>query len=76
MVEVRIEIPKELEEEIKKLEKNEINMIVYKALKERLNERFLFKMANELLKGSKLTDREIEKFSRELKEKVAKRHGL
>ncbi|MCK4476083.1 MAG: hypothetical protein KAU16_05085, partial [Methanophagales archaeon] len=37
---------------------------------------FMFKLADELLKGSKLTDELALKLGDELKERVAKRHGL
>ena len=36
----------------------------------------MFKLADELLKGSKLTDELALKLGDELKERVAKRHGL
>jgi polyhydroxyalkanoate synthesis regulator phasin len=50
--------------------------VVSKALKERLSEEYMFKLADELLKESKLTDEMASKLGNELKERVAKRHGL
>ena len=76
MAELKVEIPDELEVGYKELTKEEINSIVSKALKERLSERLMFKLADELLKNSKITDEMTLKWGSELKERVAKRHGL
>ena len=38
--------------------------------------RLEFAMADELLSKSKLTDEQVDKLANELKERVAKRHGL
>lgn len=76
MAELKVEIPDELEVGYKELTKEEINSIVSKALKERLSERLMFKLADELLKNSKITDEMALKWGSELKERVAKRHGL
>ena len=76
MAKIVIEIPDELEIGAKELGKEELNRIVREALKERLSEELMFKIADELLKGSKLTDELASKLGNELKERVAKRHGL
>ena len=76
MVELTIEIPKELEIGVKELRKEELNRIVCKALKEKLSEELMFKIADGLLKESRLTDEIASNFGNELKERVAKRHGL
>ena len=76
MAELKIEIPDELEVGYKELSKEEINSVVAKALKERLSEKLMFRVADELLKNSKITDEMAFKWGSELKERVAKRHGL
>lgn len=76
MAELTIEIPEELKVGIRELSKEELNKIVCEALKERLSEGLMFKIADELLKESKLTDELALKLGDELKERVAKRHGL
>lgn len=76
MAELKVEIPDELEIGYKELSKEELNALVAKALKERLSERLMFRIADELLKNSKITDKLAMKWSSELKERVAKRHGL
>ena len=76
LAEVRIEISDELEVGLKELSKKEIASIVSKALKEKISERLMFKVADELLKDSKITDELALKWGSELKKKVAKRHGL
>jgi len=76
MAELKVEIPDELEIGSKELSKDEINFIVSKALKERLSERLMFRIVDELLKNSEITDELALKWGSELKERVAKRHGL
>ncbi|MBI2499480.1 hypothetical protein HYV88_04530 [Candidatus Woesearchaeota archaeon] len=76
MTELKVEIPKELEVGFKELSKEEISLVVSKALKERLTEKLMFKVANELLKNSKITDELALKWGSELKERVTKRHNL
>ncbi|MCK4614665.1 MAG: hypothetical protein KAU14_07670 [Thermoplasmata archaeon] len=76
MLELTIEIPKELEIGVKELKKEELNRIVCEALKERLSEELMFKIADDLLKESRLTDDFASKLGNELKKRVAKRYGL
>ncbi|HJH26067.1 MAG TPA: hypothetical protein C5S37_04655 [Methanophagales archaeon] len=76
MAELKVRVPKELEVEAKMLGEEELSRIVCEALKEQLSEEFMFKLADELLKESKLTDEIALKLGDELKERVAKRHGL
>ena len=76
MAELKIDVPDELELGFKELSKEEISSIVSNALKEKLSERLMFKVANELLKNSKITDKLALNWGSELKERVAKRHGL
>jgi hypothetical protein len=76
MAEVSVKIPDDLEVGFKELSKQEIDSVIQKALKERLSERLMFKVADELLKDSEITDELAMKWGSELKERVAKRHGL
>ena len=76
MAELKIEIPDELEAVAKGMDKEVLSMLVSNALKDKSSEALLFKYANEILKNSKMTDELALKFGNELKERVAKRHGL
>jgi len=76
MAELKVEIPDELEVGSKELSRGEINSVVAKALKERLSEKLMFRVADELLKNSKITEEMAFKWGSELKESIAKRHGL
>ena len=76
MAELKIEIPDELEVGSKELSREEINSVVAKALKERLSEKLMFRVADELLKNSKITEEMALKWGSELKEGIAKKHGL
>jgi len=72
MEEVTISIPDELKSGFNELGKEEVNLVFSKALKERVSERLMFKVADELLKNSKITDELALKWGSELKERVAK----
>jgi hypothetical protein len=74
MAEIVVRIPEELEAGARELGEEELNRIVSEALKARLSEEYMFKLADELLKESKLTDELALKLGAELKERVAKRH--
>jgi hypothetical protein len=76
MGELKVEVPKELEVGAKMLGEEELSRIVCEALKEQLSEELMLKLADELLKESKLTDELALNLGDELKERVAKRHGL
>lgn len=76
MAELKVEIPNELEILVKVMDKEELNEIVSKALREKSTETLLFKYADEVLKNSEMTDELALKLGDELKERVAKRHGL
>ena len=76
MAEIMVEVPKELEVGAKMLGKEDLSRIVCEALKEQLSKELMFKLADELLKESELTDELALKLGDELKERVAKRHGL
>ena len=75
MTELKISIPEELESGVRELNKEEIDSLVLKALKERLSERLMFRVADELLKNSEITDELALKWGSELKERAAKRHS-
>lgn len=76
MAEVSVRIPDDLEVGFKELSKEEVDTVIERALRERLSEKLMFKVADELLKGSKITDELAAKWGSELKERVAKKHGL
>lgn len=76
MAELKVEIPDELEVLVRGMNKEELSQIVSKALKDKSSEALLFKYADEILKKSKMTDELALKLGNELKERVAKRHGL
>jgi hypothetical protein len=72
MSEFLINVPDELVPGFKKLDREEVNAVFSKALKERLAERLMFKVADELLKDSEITDELALEWGSELKEKVAR----
>jgi len=76
MAELKVEIPDELEVLTKSLDKKELSEIVSRALKDRSTEVLLFKYADVILKKSKMTDELALKLGGELKDRIAKRHGL
>ena len=71
---ITIPLPDELTLGFKELNKKEISSVVSKALKEKLSERLMFKVAGELLKNSKITDELALKWGSELKKKASKKH--
>ena len=71
-MELKFELPKDLEYVANKLDKKELNGIIKTALKEKLSEAFLFKIADELLKNSKMTDELALKLGSELKQRAYK----
>ena len=75
MASISISVPKDLEYAANSLSKDELNEIVRSALKERLSEAFLFKIADELLKNSKMKSGLAKRFGDELKQRVAERHA-
>ena len=76
MAKLTIEIPDELEFLAKGISKGELSMLVSKSLRDKSTEALLFRYADEILKNSKMTDELALKLGDELKERVAKRHGL
>ena len=76
MAELRVDIPNELEILARGMDKKELSEIVSKALRDKSTEALLFRYAGDVLKKSKMTDELALKFGKELKQRVAKRHGL
>lgn len=72
-VELKVKIPEELKFGFKELGKEEINSVVSMALRERLSERLMFKVADELLKNSEITDELALKWGSELKDRAVKK---
>ncbi len=73
-MELVVNIPKELEPGFEELDKAEVNSVFSNAMRERLSERLMFKLADDLLKNSEITDEMALKWGSELKERVAARH--
>ena len=67
MAELTVEVPEDVVGGIKLLPKEEVDTLVVQALRERLSERLMFRVADELLKNSKVTDELALKWGRELK---------
>ena len=76
MAELRVEVSNELAEVAKQLRREELNSLIRDALRERLSEKLMFRLADEFLKNSKITDELALKWGRELKQRAAKRHGV
>jgi len=76
MAEIVVEIPEELKVGFKELGREEISSIVSMALREKLSEKLMFKVADELLKKSEITDELALKLGSELKNRAAKKHLL
>ncbi len=72
MSEFVVNVPDELIPGFRKLDQKEVNAVFSKALKERLAERLMFKVADELLKDSEITDELALEWGSELKEHAAK----
>jgi len=75
MAKLIVEIPDELKAGSKEIGTREVNRIVSEALREKLSEKLMFKVADELLKGSEITEELALKWGSELKEKAAKKRG-
>ena len=70
MAELTVEVPEDVIGGIEQLPKKEVNTLVVQALRERLSERLMFRVADELLKNSKVTDKLAMKWGSELKERA------
>ena len=85
MPELVIEIPKELEEEIRKLPVDRSRFVV-EALEERLSEirlerskafrRLLLSVFNRMAENSRLSDEDCIRLGRKVNEEVARKYGL
>ncbi|HJH27141.1 MAG TPA: hypothetical protein C5S37_10340, partial [Methanophagales archaeon] len=58
------------------LKKSETKVLLREAVEEKLRVLLLFKVVDNILKKSKLTDEQAKELAEELEERVAKRHGL
>jgi len=76
MAEFVVKVPDDLKPGLKELSEEEIGSIFSRALRERLSEKLMFRLADDLLKDSEVTDELALKWASELKEKVARRHGI
>lgn len=76
MAELKIEIPEDLETDVRELSKDEIDRVVRDALRERLSERLMFKVGDELLEDSQMSDELALRLGGEMKERAVERHGL
>ncbi|RZN15083.1 MAG: hypothetical protein EF812_03550 [Methanosarcinales archaeon] len=75
--ELKVEIPAGLFKIAgEELEKSETKVLLREAVEEKLRVLLLFKVVDNILKKSKLTDEQAKELAEELEEKVAKRHGL
>jgi len=77
MAELRVEIPERFNEIIgDELENPATKSLLRSAIEEKLKILLLFKVVDDILKKSKLSDEKAAELADELKERVAKRHGL
>ena len=76
MAEVIVNIPDDLKIGFESIGKEKANQIFCSALREHLSERLMFELADKLLEDSEITDDMALERGRELKERVAKRHGI
>ncbi len=77
MGEVKFEIPEGLfKMAAEELKKSETKVLLREAVEEKLRVLLLFKVVDNILKKSKLTDEQAKELAKELEERVAKRHGL
>jgi hypothetical protein len=74
---VEIKLPEEYEKLIKKLDwENILPRVIARGIEEELKIQLLFERAKKTASKSKLSNKEILELGEELKERVAKRHGL
>lgn len=73
MAEFVVNVPEELKLGFKELSREEIDSVVSMALREKLSEKLMFKVADRLLRNSEITDELALKWGSELKERAAKK---
>jgi hypothetical protein len=77
MAEIVVRISEGLAKAVgEELEKPEVKVLFREAVEEKLRVLLLFKVVDNILKKSKLTDEQARELAEELRERVAKRHGL
>ena len=69
MMEIKIEIPKELEEEIKSISKTTLSLIINKLIKEELEEMIRLK---KIVSKSKMTEKDVEELANKIDEAILK----
>ena len=69
MMEIKIEIPKELEEEIKSVSKTTLSLIINKLIKEELEEMIRLK---KIVSKSKMTEKDVEELANKIDEAILK----
>ena len=70
MVEVKIEIPKELEEEIKSISKTTLSLVINKIVKEELEKMARLK---KIISKSKMTEKDVEELANKIDEAISKK---
>ena len=70
MMEIKIEIPKELEEEIKSISKTTLSLIINKLIKEELEEMIRLK---KIVSKSKMKERDVEELTNKIDEVISKK---
>lgn len=75
MPELTVEVSEEVLEEAKHLSQEELNLLVAQALREEIPERLMFRVADELLEDSEITDELALKWGRELKGRAARKRS-
>ena len=70
MAEIRIEIPKEVEEEIRNISKKTLSLIVNKLVKEELEDMVRLK---KIISKSKMTERGVKELADKIDEAVSKK---
>ena len=77
MAELKVEIPERFIEMIgDELKSSDTKALLRSAVEDKLKVLLLFRVVDDILKKSKLTDEKAAELAEELKENVAKRHGL
>ncbi|RZN40085.1 MAG: hypothetical protein EFT35_03400 [Methanophagales archaeon ANME-1-THS] len=77
MAELRLEVPAELREEIRKLSREiDFEALLFKSLKHCMEVELKRELLRKIASKSKLTEEEALKLGDELKEGIARRHGV
>lgn len=74
MPEIRVQVSDDVALLVEHLDADEMRQIVTAALRERASEELLYDVADDLLRGSDLTDERARELANTLKQRVADRH--